>query len=190
MAKRNDSVIGSVLALVFGGIFVLFWIGTATKHGAPFVFPLFGFVFLGLLVFKVGGSLLKSLDERNRNESAPVLTSEARVAAKRTDVVGRGKSYGTQHYATFELPAGQRVELELGGDEYGQLAEGDRGELRYQGSWYLGFLRRIPLEPEPPALPAADLVCEYCGALNSATARKCSSCGSSRLAPPTPKVEE
>ena len=34
------------------------------------------------------------------------------------------------------------MELHVSGFEYGQLAEGDRGQLSFQGTRYLGFVRQ------------------------------------------------
>ena len=47
----------------------------------------------------------------------------------------------TSYYATFQVESGDRMELEVSGPEYGQLVEGDRGKLSFQGTRYLGFNR-------------------------------------------------
>jgi hypothetical protein len=181
MAKRGDSIFAPLIMLIFVGGFALFWISGATKHGAPALFPLFGVVFLLVAVTTLGRPILQTLDARRRNGAAAVLTAAARVAAKRIEVSRRGKADSTAYYATFDLTTGERLELELAGKEYGLLAEGDHGELRYQGTWYLGFERGPEPEPEHDILAGEDLVCEYCGTLNGPTARKCASCGSGRL---------
>jgi len=183
VSKRSDSVLGPVIMLILGGGFVLFWISMAAGHGAPAFFPLFGVVFLGILVVTFGGTIFKTLGERSRNQALPVRTTAARIVAKRTEIKHHGKSHSTSYFATFDLGPGERLELELDGDEYGLLAEGDRGELRFQGSWYLGFQRNIEPEPERPAATGEDLICQYCAAVNPPGARKCSSCGSGRLVP-------
>jgi hypothetical protein len=185
MARRGDSILAPVIMLIFVGGFAVFWISGAARHGAPAFFPLFGLVFLVVALVSLGGPILRTLDDRRRNEAAPMLTAAARVAAKRLEVSRRGKSNSTAYYATFDLATGGRLELELAGEEYGLLAEGDRGELRYQGGWYLGFDRRPEPEPEREVAAAEDLVCEYCGASNGAAGKKCASCGSARLAPRT-----
>lgn len=48
----------------------------------------------------------------------------------------------TTYYVTFQVASGDRMELRVDGREYGQLAEGDFGELTFQGTRYLGFERR------------------------------------------------
>ena len=83
----------------------------------------------------------------SRDNAAPVQTQPAQVAAKRT-YTGHGPSSGgmrghayTRYFATFQLDDAQRLELQVTGREYGQLAEGDRGTLTWQGSRYRGFAR-------------------------------------------------
>jgi membrane protein implicated in regulation of membrane protease activity len=185
MAKRTDSVLGPMITLILVGGFALFWIGTAASHGAPAIFPLFGVVFLGIAVLTLGRSIFKTMEERSRNQAAHQMTVQARVVTKRTELKSRGKSHTTEYYATFDLPSGERLELELDGAQYGQLAEGDWGLLRHQGTWFLGFERRAAAEPERPSPPGEELVCEYCAAMNPPGTRKCSGCGSSRLVPRT-----
>jgi ribosomal protein L40E len=189
MARRNESIFGSAVALILGGGFAIFWITTATKHGAPAVFPLFGIVFLAVLVISVGGSIIKTLGDQARNEAAPVLTADAVVAAKRLQVENRGKSHSTEYFATFDLASGERIELELDGKQYGLLAEEDRGALRYQGTWFLAFDRQAGAAPAEEVIVQPSLVCEYCGAMNPPRADRCAGCGSGKLTPMEPKVE-
>ena len=42
---------------------------------------------------------------------------------------------------TFQLESGDRMEFQVSGIEYGMLAEGDTGELTFQGTRYLAFER-------------------------------------------------
>ena len=42
---------------------------------------------------------------------------------------------------TFQVDSGDRMEFSVSGQEYGLLAEGDRGKLTFQGTRYLGFER-------------------------------------------------
>lgn len=94
--------------------------------------------------------LLRGIGQWSRDNRAPRLTVGALVAAKRTNVshhrhsgaggVGHTAS-STTYYATFEVESGDRMELQLSGQDYGLLAEGDRGYLTFQGSRYLGFER-------------------------------------------------
>ena len=52
-------------------------------------------------------------------------------------------SASTTYYVTFEVASGDRMELRLQGHEYGLIVEGDRGELTFQGTRFLGFTRKI-----------------------------------------------
>lgn len=45
------------------------------------------------------------------------------------------------YYATFELAQGQRMELRIQGSVYGVLKQGDCGTLIFQGTRYLNFER-------------------------------------------------
>ena len=46
-----------------------------------------------------------------------------------------------RYYVTFQVESGDRMEFEVSGTEYGMLAEGDSGELTFQGTRYLNFRR-------------------------------------------------
>ena len=94
--------------------------------------------------------LLRGISQWSRDNRAPRLTVGALVTAKRTNVShhrhsGAGgvghTTRSTTYYATFEVESGDRMELQLSGQDYGLLAEGDRGYLTFQGSRYLGFER-------------------------------------------------
>ena len=77
------------------------------------------------------------------------------MVAKRTDVShsssanagdmsgahGYDTSTFTSYYVTFQVESGDRMEFEVSDMEYGMLAEGDSGELTFQGTRYLNFRR-------------------------------------------------
>jgi hypothetical protein len=48
----------------------------------------------------------------------------------------------TTYYVTFQVESGDRMEFHVGGEEYGFLVEGDFGDLSFQGTRYLGFVRK------------------------------------------------
>ena len=50
-------------------------------------------------------------------------------------------SASTTYYVTFQVESGDRMEFHVSGQEYGLLAEGDRGKVTFQGTRYLGFAR-------------------------------------------------
>lgn len=101
--------------------------------------------FLVLAVFAV--TAVRGLAQWSRNNASPLLTVPARVVAKRTRVGHSGTHNSgyhtyTRYYATFQVESGDRMELNLPGEEYGLLAEGDEGMLSFQGTRYKGFERR------------------------------------------------
>ena len=117
--------------------------------GGSVFMALFILVFLAILgTFLV--MLLRGISQWSRDNRSPRLTVGALVTAKRTNVShhrhsGAGgvghTTRSTTYYATFEVESGDRMELQLSGQDYGLLAEGDRGYLTFQGSRYLGFER-------------------------------------------------
>jgi hypothetical protein len=51
-------------------------------------------------------------------------------------------SSSTTYYVTFEVESGDRMELKMTGEQFGLIAEGDKGRLTFQGTRYLGFDRK------------------------------------------------
>ena len=109
----------------------------------------FWFMFALILgVFVV--NLLRGIGQWNKNNHSPRLTVPAGVVAKRTNVSHHHRAgehhhshTSTSYHVTFQFDSGDRIELNLSGMEYGMLVEGDRGELTFQGTRYLGFERRF-----------------------------------------------
>lgn len=120
-----------------------------------FSFGLFQIMFF-LVFFLVIGvfvvTAVKGIGEWNKNNHSPRLTVPATVVAKRTNVTRHHHHHGTGHvghtststtyFATFQFDSGDRMELHITGQEYGLLVEGDFGDLTFQGTRYLGFVRR------------------------------------------------
>lgn len=121
--------------------------GGAFFIAMPFFVMTFFLLIMGFMIF----SIVTSAKNYRRNASSPILTEHAKVLAKRTEVShhhhnndnNHMHSSSTHYYVTFETDAGQRMELTLSGKEYGLLAEGDIGELIYQGEWFKQFKRDI-----------------------------------------------
>ena len=100
-------------------------------------------------------AFVQGIHQWNKNNHSPRLTVDALVVTKRMDVshrrhVNAGDHTGahryhtttsTFYYVTFQVDSGDRMELTVGGADYGQLVEGDRGKLTFQGTRYLGFQR-------------------------------------------------
>lgn len=119
--------------------------------GFGFGFDLFQILFtlMFLLIFSMFVvTFVKGLMQWNKNNNSPRLTVDARIVAKRTNVSRHSGannhhhySTSTTYYVTFEVASGDRMELQLQGNEYGLLIEGDKGKLTFQGTRYLGFER-------------------------------------------------
>ena len=117
-------------------------------------FTIFQIMFTLVFVLVIGMFILgavKGISQWNKNNHSPRLTVPATVVAKRTNVShhhhhhGNGGMHHTTHsttyYVTFQVESGDRMELPLAGDEYGLLVEGDKGNVTFQGTRYLGFVR-------------------------------------------------
>ena len=114
-------------------------------------FDMFGIMFTIVFVLIIGVfivTIVKGIGQWNKNNHSPRLTVPAAVVAKRMNV-SHHHSGGTHHhhhtsttyYVMFQVDSGDRMELQVDGQEYGFLIEGDRGNLTFQGTRYLGFER-------------------------------------------------
>lgn len=114
-------------------------------------FSLFSILFYVIFVVVIGTfvvTFIKGIKQWNKNNNSPHLTVDATVVSKRTNVSHHHhggehhhSSSSTTYYVTFEVASGDRMELKMAGHEYGMLVEGDRGQLSFQGTRYLGFQR-------------------------------------------------
>lgn len=121
--------------------------------GFGFGFDAFGVMFTLVFLIIIGtfiATAVKGIGQWNKNNNSPKLTVPATVVAKRANVshhrhggVNDHQHYSTStsYYVTFQVDSGDRMELHMAGQEYGLLIEGDRGNLTFQGTRYLGFER-------------------------------------------------
>jgi hypothetical protein len=108
-------------------------------QAVPVYMEIFIVVFFGIIITLI----IKSISMWNKNNQQPKLNTIAEVVAKRTSIHGGGETNTYNHYfVTFEFESGDRLELQIKGHEYGQIVEGDKGELQFQGTRYLGFTRK------------------------------------------------
>jgi hypothetical protein len=126
--------------------------GFSPLYGIMFtIVPIFMFIVF-ILVF--GTIIVRSVQgakQCKKNNDSPVLTVDATVVTKRTDVSRHHHNAGadnmshmsshTTYYITFEVASGDRMELQVSNNEYGILVEKDFGKLTFQGTRYLGFER-------------------------------------------------
>lgn len=112
------------------------------------VIVVIGFIFVfGMIIV----SSIQGAKQWKKNNESPVLTVEATVVTKRTDVHHHSHTIGTDnmhhrsssttYYVTFEVLSKDRMEFKVRDTEYGMLVEDDRGKLTFQGTRYLGFER-------------------------------------------------
>ena len=114
---------------------------------------MFGAMFAIVFVLVIGVfvvTIVRGIGQWNKNNKSLRLTVPATIVAKRTHVSRHrhGGANGhhhhhtsTSYYITFQVDSGDCIELHVSGNEYGVLIEGDRGELTFQGTRYLGFER-------------------------------------------------
>ena len=103
------------------------------------VFPLTFLLVFGIILVQ----LIRNVMEWGHNNAQPRLTVDATVVSKRDEhYYNNGRASSTSYYVTFQVESGDRMEMNLSGQEYGMLAEGDRGRLTFQGTRYLGFERQ------------------------------------------------
>lgn len=98
---------------------------------------------------------IRGVAQWNRNNESPVLTVEAQVVSKRSDISHHTRHHhhqnsapshhttsSTSYYVTFEVQSGDRLEFLVPDREFGMLVEGDTGSLTFQGTRYKEFSRR------------------------------------------------
>ena len=126
-------------------------IGFGGDPGFDVTFSIMQVIMLLVFVLVLGSiivTLIRGVGEWNKNNQSPKLTVPVTVVAKRSDV-HRGietMHTFTSYYVTFQVESGDRMEFEVSDMEYGMLAEGDSGELTFQGTRYLSFQRNESAE--------------------------------------------
>ena len=114
-----------------------------------FMFTFVPIFIAGVFLVVIGGFIVmavRGIGTWSKNNASPRLTVSAEVVTKRTSVSRHHRKDSMSHtstfyYVTFQVESGDRMELAVSGSEYGMLAEGDRGELSFQGTRYLSFQR-------------------------------------------------
>ena len=105
------------------------------------IFVLVFLLVAGIFIYVV----VTGIAEWSNNNNSPRLTVSALIVAKREQVhhshMQTGVHTHRKYFVTFEVESGDRMELSVPVGEYGLLAEGDRGQLSFQGTRYLGFER-------------------------------------------------
>ncbi|MBS4190848.1 DUF2500 domain-containing protein [Bacillus sp. FJAT-49705] len=110
-----------------------------------FIFPILFIVVFGFILYQ----FVRGIKQWNYNNKQPVVDVSAKLVTKRTQVSRHAHNHDnhvhhhstTSYFATFEVESGGRMELQVAGNVYGQLAAGDYGKLTFQGTRFLGFER-------------------------------------------------
>ena len=107
-------------------------------------------IFIAVISFIIFNAV-RGVNQWNKNNNSPVLTVVAAVVTKRVAInenhlsgdngAAMDHTTTTRYFATFEVESGDRMELKVSGEEYGMLAEGDKGRLTFQGTRFKGFER-------------------------------------------------
>lgn len=115
------------------------------------IFPIFFFIIFTFIMFMFITAAVKGINQWNYNNKQPILNVDAKVISKRTNISTHhhtdndgfihNDSTTTTYYITFEVKSGDRMEFQVSDREYGMLVENDVGELKFQGTRYLGFTR-------------------------------------------------
>lgn len=99
-----------------------------------------GAILLLMLVAKITGMV--NIEEQKGEK--PVYSMQAVVKGKRTLVEADAENPlvpRTSYFVTFHKRDGNRVELQVQGEDYGLAAEGDEGILVWQGDAFVVFKR-------------------------------------------------
>ena len=118
------------------------------------MFTIVPIIIVIVFVFVFGTIIVRSVQgakQWKRNNVSPVLTVDATIVTKRTDLHQYSHNAGTDnmhhmststtYYVTFEVASGDRMEFKVRDIEYGKLVDKDLGKLTFQGTRYLGFER-------------------------------------------------
>jgi Protein of unknown function (DUF2500) len=110
--------------------------------GFSLIIPAFVVGIFVLIFGLFGYAIFKGISTAAYNKKQPILNRDAKVVSKRQHVSGGGNtSTSTHYYVTFEFTDSSREEFALNSREYGLIAEGDKGILHSQGTWYKDFRR-------------------------------------------------
>ena len=107
------------------------------------------FIFL-VIVLILGGAIWQGVLKwrvSRANDAAPVQQAGAKVLGVRTNTIADPPDMNPKvktnpvitRFVTFELESGEKLELPVTPEQQASFKEGDRGQLKYQGTRFLGF---------------------------------------------------
>ena len=118
------------------------------------LFSLMFFIIFFLILGTIIINIIRGINQWSYNNKQPILDVKCKVVSKRSEVIrhaGHTDANGihhsggssTKYYITFEVESTDRMEFSVSGKEFGMIAKGDIGILKFQGSRYLEFKRDI-----------------------------------------------
>lgn len=99
---------------------------------------------LAIVLLMLVAKLTSMVNVEAREGQKPVYSMEAVVKGKRTLVEADPANPAvpkTTYFLTFHKRDGNRVEMQVPGEDYGLAAEGDEGILVWQGAEFIVFKR-------------------------------------------------
>lgn len=108
-------------------------------------FTMVGGGMLAILLLMIVAKLTGKVNVEEKQGRKPVYNIQAEVKGKRTLIEADPENPGipkTRYFVTFHKRDGNRVEMEVPGEDYGLAAEGDEGVLVYEkGDTFIVFKR-------------------------------------------------
>ena len=108
-------------------------------------FTMLGGGMLAIILLMLVAKLTSRVNIEEKQGKKPVYNIQAEVKGKRTLIEADPENPGiprTRYFVTFHKRDGNRVEMEVPGEDYGLAAEGDEGVLVYaKGDEFIVFKR-------------------------------------------------
>lgn len=99
---------------------------------------------LAIVLLMLVAKMTSMINIEEKRGEKPVYNIQAVVKGKRTLVEADPENRNvpkTTYFVTFHKRDGNRVEMQVPGEDYGLAAEGDEGVLVYQGDEFVVFKR-------------------------------------------------
>ncbi len=110
-----------------------------------YIFPIFFLLTFAFVFTTIIMSFVRTAKQEQKNNNSPRITVFATVVTKRDQVTVHRHDHhrhtNTRYFVTFQVESGDRMELQVDGPDFGMLVEGDKGQLSFQGTRFLGFVR-------------------------------------------------
>lgn len=106
-------------------------------------------LFFAIIIGGITYQQIQKMRVSAHNDTLPVLATSATLISKRKDVIAQPPGINpknqiapsTMFFASFRLPEGQTVEVQVDNLQFAGLTEGEQGRLTYRGTRFLGFIK-------------------------------------------------